>query len=40
MTYFGGKDGNELTMQFDFIGMQSLYLSLARADASHWRGHS
>jgi trehalose synthase len=33
MTYFGGKDGDELTMQFDFIGMQSLYLSLARADA-------
>ena len=33
MTYFGGKDGDELTMQFDFIGMQNLYLSLARADA-------
>ena len=31
--FFGGEDGNELTMQFDFISMQSLYLSLARADA-------
>ncbi|HEV7213155.1 MAG TPA: alpha-amylase family glycosyl hydrolase [Blastococcus sp.] len=31
--FFGGEDGNELTMLFDFIGMQSLYLSLARADA-------
>ncbi|HMG28826.1 MAG TPA: alpha-amylase family protein [Jiangellaceae bacterium] len=33
MTYFGGSDGDELTLQFDFIGMQNLYLSLARADA-------
>jgi trehalose synthase len=32
-TFFGGKDGDELTMQFDFIGMQNLYLSLARRDA-------
>ncbi len=31
--FFGGPDGDELTMQFDFIGMQSLYLSLARQDA-------
>jgi len=31
--FFGGKDGDELTMQFDFIGMQNLYLSLARQDA-------
>jgi glycosidase len=31
--FFGGKDGDELTMQFDFIGMQNLYLSLARKDA-------
>src|SRR3954464_5558375 len=31
--FFGGKDGDELTMQFDFIGMQRLYLSLARKDA-------
>jgi trehalose synthase len=32
-TFFGGGDGDELTMQFDFIGMQNLYLSLARQDA-------
>ena len=32
-TFFGGPDGDELTMQFDFIGMQNLYLSLARGDA-------
>jgi trehalose synthase len=31
--YFGGDDGDELTMQFDFIAMQNLYLSLARQDA-------
>jgi trehalose synthase len=31
--YFGGDHGNELTMMFDFIGMQSLYLSMAREDA-------
>ena len=31
--FFGGEDGDELTMQFDFIGMQHLYLSLARQDA-------
>ncbi|MDQ4037073.1 MAG: alpha-amylase family glycosyl hydrolase, partial [Actinomycetota bacterium] len=31
--FFGGTDGDELTMQFDFIAMQKLYLSLARADA-------
>jgi trehalose synthase len=31
--FFGGKEGDELTMQFDFIGMQNLYLSLARRDA-------
>jgi trehalose synthase len=31
--FFGGAAGDELTMQFDFIGMQSLYLSLARRDA-------
>ncbi|MEV7608475.1 alpha-amylase family protein [Microbacterium sp. NPDC089320] len=30
--YFGGDDEDELTMQFDFVGMQSLYLSLARKD--------
>jgi trehalose synthase len=37
MTFFGANDGggstDELTMCFDFIGMQQMYLSLARADA-------
>jgi trehalose synthase len=33
-TFFGGDEGNELTMQFDFITMQKLYLSLAREDAT------
>src|SRR3712207_1863431 len=32
-TFFGGREGDELTMQFDFIGMQNFYLSLARQDA-------
>jgi len=32
--FFGGTDGDELTMQFDFIGMQALYLSMAREDAA------
>ena len=27
------SDGDELTMQFDFIGMQNLYLAMARQDA-------
>jgi trehalose synthase len=31
--FFGGKAANELQMQFDFIGMQATYLSLARGDA-------
>jgi len=31
--FFGGDDGDELTMQFDFISMQKMYLSLARQDA-------
>ena len=31
--YFGGRRGDELTMMFDFIGMENLYLALARADA-------
>jgi trehalose synthase len=31
--FFGGSEGDELTMQFDFIAMQNLYLSLARQDA-------
>jgi glycosidase len=33
LEFFGGTDGDELTMQFDFIGMQALYLAMARADA-------
>jgi trehalose synthase len=33
LEFFGGPDGDELTMQFDFIGMQAMYLSLARVDA-------
>src|SRR3954469_23124471 len=33
LDFFGGPDGDELTMQFDFITMQRLYLSLARGDA-------
>ena len=32
--FFGGADGDGLNMQFDFNGMQQLYLSLARGDAS------
>jgi trehalose synthase len=32
--FFGGPDGDELTMQFDFIAMQAMYLSLARCDAA------
>lgn len=35
MRFFGARDGvgDELTMCFDFIGMQRMYLSLARKDA-------
>lgn len=33
-TFFGDEDGDELTMCFDFIGMQKLYLSLARSEPS------
>jgi trehalose synthase len=32
--FFGGTDGDELTMQFDFLAMQAMYLSLARCDAT------
>ncbi len=32
--YFGGAEVNELSMQFDFIGMQACYLSLARKNPS------
>ncbi len=31
--FFGGEDANELTMMFDFVGMQYTYLALARQDA-------
>jgi trehalose synthase len=31
--YFGAEDADGLTMQFDFVGMQAMYLSLARGDA-------
>ena len=31
--YFGEGHGDELTMMFDFIAMQKMYLSLARGDA-------
>ncbi len=33
LKFFGGPDGDGLNMQFDFIGMQAMYLSLARGDA-------
>jgi trehalose synthase len=32
LEFFGGPTGGELDMQFDFPGMQALYLSLARHD--------
>ncbi len=31
--FFGGTDADQLTTQFDFVGMQATYLSLARHDA-------
>jgi trehalose synthase len=34
LAFFGGADADELSMQFDFIGNQRLYLSLARGDAT------
>jgi glycosidase len=34
LAFFGGADGDELTMMFDFVVMQKLYLSLARQDAT------
>ncbi|MGV9193615.1 alpha-amylase family protein [Microbacterium sp. MC2] len=30
--FFGGERGGELDLQFDFVSMQALYLSLARSD--------
>lgn len=35
--YFGDADGDELTMQFDFVANQRLFLSLARQDAAPLR---
>jgi len=32
--FFGGERGGELDLQFDFLSMQALYLSLARSDPS------
>ncbi|QHC72511.1 alpha-amylase family protein [Rathayibacter sp. VKM Ac-2805] len=32
--FFGGEDADELSMQFDFIGNQRLYLALAREEAA------
>jgi trehalose synthase len=37
MAFFGGSDGDELTMQFDFVANQRLYLALARQDAAPLR---
>ncbi|ATE55041.1 alpha-amylase family protein [Actinosynnema pretiosum] len=36
LSYFGSSEGvgDQLTMCFDFVGMQQMYLSLARRDAS------
>lgn len=33
LEFFGGESADELTMMFDFLAMQKMYLSLARADA-------
>jgi trehalose synthase len=33
LEYYGGPEGNELNMQFDFLAMQHISLSLARQDA-------
>jgi trehalose synthase len=35
--FFGDEDGDELHMLFDFVGMQAMYLSLARGDAGPLR---
>ncbi|WP_420452017.1 alpha-amylase family protein [Ilumatobacter sp.] len=32
--FFGDEDGDELTMLFDFMGMQATYLAMARQDAT------
>ncbi len=33
LKFFGGPEGGELHMQFDFLAMQAMYLSLARSNA-------
>ncbi|GAA3619152.1 alpha-amylase family protein [Kineosporia mesophila] len=33
LEFFGGSEGDELTLQFDFITMQNMYLALARQNA-------
>ncbi|GAA4189860.1 alpha-amylase family protein [Gryllotalpicola kribbensis] len=35
--YFGGDDADELNMQFDFVGMQAMYLALARQSSEPLR---
>ncbi len=35
--FFGDEDGDELHMLFDFVGMQAMYLALARGDAAPLR---
>ena len=37
VVFFGEDDGDELTMQFDFVANQRLYLALARQDAAPLR---
>jgi maltose alpha-D-glucosyltransferase/alpha-amylase len=34
LAYFGDETADELTMCFDFVGMQAMYLALARKDAA------
>ncbi|MWV60059.1 alpha-amylase family protein [Rathayibacter sp. VKM Ac-2754] len=34
LAFFGGADADELSIQFDFIGNQRLYLALARGEAA------
>ena len=34
LDFFGGADGDELTMQFDFMSMQAAYLAFARGELS------
>jgi trehalose synthase len=37
LAFFGDEDGDELTLQFDFVANQALWLSLARQDAAPLR---